>query len=75
MGVYGAFVSETLVRMPKVVVENGIPNGVFYQMAGIGTAMVMGVGVYFFLKFKPQWDRKFAQNKSVDTVEERTRSC
>ena len=29
MGVYGAFVSETLVRMPKVVVESGIPNSIF----------------------------------------------
>jgi len=37
MGVYGAFVSETLVRMPKVVVNSGIPNSVFYNMTGIGT--------------------------------------
>jgi uncharacterized membrane protein len=59
MGVYGAFVSETLVRMPKVVVESGIPNSVFYNMTGIGTALVMGLGVYFFLKFKPKWDKQF----------------
>lgn len=61
MGVYGAFVSETLVRMPKVVVESGIPNSVFYYMTGIGTAIVMGLGVYFFLKFKPKWDKQFGQ--------------
>jgi len=59
MGVYGAFVSETLVRMPKVVVESGIPNSVFYNMTGIGTALVMGLGVYFFLKLKPTWDSQF----------------
>ncbi len=59
MGVYGAFVSETLVRMPKVVVESGIPNSVFYNMTGIGTALVMGFGVYFFLKHKPKWDKQF----------------
>jgi len=59
MGVYGAFVSETLVRMPKVVVESGIPNSVFYNMTGIGIVLVMGLGVYFFLKFKPKWDRQF----------------
>jgi len=59
MGVYGAFVSETLVRMPKVVVESGIPNSVFYNMTGIGTVLVMGLGVYYFLKFKPKWDRQF----------------
>jgi len=61
MGVYGAFVSETLVRMPKVVVESGIPNSLFYNMTGIGTAVVMGLGVYFFLKFKPIWDNKFSE--------------
>ena len=61
MGVYGAFVSETLVRMPKVVVESGIPNSTFYNMTGIGTALVMGLGVYFFLKFKPKWDKQFGQ--------------
>jgi len=61
IGVYGAFVSETLVRMPKVVVESGIPNSVFYNMTGIGTAVVMGLGVYFFLKFKPIWDNKFSE--------------
>lgn len=59
MGIYGAFVSETLVRMPKVVVESGFPNKIFYNMIGVGTALVMGLGVYFFIKFKPIWDNKF----------------
>lgn len=59
IGVYGAFVSETLVRIPKVVIESGIPNTVFYNMTGIGTAIVMGLGVYFFLKYKPVWNKQF----------------
>jgi len=63
MGVYGAFVSETLVRMPKVVIESGIPNSVFYNMTGIGTAIVMGLGVYYFLKLKPKWEKQFGENK------------
>ena len=68
MGVYGAFVSETLVRMPKVVIESGIPNSVFYNMTGIGTAIVMGLGVYFFLKNKSKWDKQFAiKNQTTDT--------
>jgi len=68
MGVYGAFVSETLVRMPKVVIESGIPNSVFYQMTGIGTAIVMGLGVYFFLKNKSKWDKQFGlKNQPNDT--------
>jgi len=62
IGVYGAFVSETLVRMPKVVIESGIPNYIFYYMTGIGTALVMGFGVYYFLKLKPKWDKQFCEN-------------
>lgn len=65
IGVYGAFVSETLVRMPKVVVESGIPNSVLYNMTGVGTAFVMGLGVYFFLKLKPKWDIQF-EHKTDD---------
>jgi uncharacterized membrane protein len=61
MGVYAAFVSETLVRMPKVVIESGIPNSVFYNMTGIGTALVMGLGGYFFAKYRPEWEKQFAQ--------------
>ena len=67
MGVYGAFVSETLVRMPKVVVESGIPNSVFYKMTGIGTAIVMGLGVYFFLRNKSKWDNQFGLQNSTRT--------
>ena len=68
IGVYGAFVSETLVRIPKVVVESGIPNSVFYNMTGIGTAIVMGLGVYFFLINKSKWDKQFGlKNQTNDT--------
>lgn len=72
MGVYGAFVSETLVRMPKVVVESGIPNSAFYNMTGIGTAIVMGLAVYFFLKFKPKWDKQFGRNYNSDEFKKNT---
>lgn len=61
MGVYGAFVSETLVRMPRVVVESGIPNSAFYNMTGIGTALVMGFGAFYFLKLRPKWEKQFGQ--------------
>ena len=63
IGVYGAFVSETLVRMPKVVIESGIPNNVFYNLTGIGSALVMGLGIYFFLKLKPKWGKEFNDQK------------
>jgi len=63
MGVYGAFIAETLVRMPKVAVESGIPTSVFYNMTGIATGVVMGIGAYCFLKQKPKWDQKFAEHQ------------
>lgn len=63
IGVYGAFVSETLVRIPKVIIESGVPNNVFYYLTGIGTTLVMGVGMYFYLKYKPKWDSLFGQNQ------------
>jgi predicted membrane channel-forming protein YqfA (hemolysin III family) len=69
MGVYGAFVSETFVRMPKLAVESGIPNNVFYSMPGIGTALVMGLGVYFFIKNKPKWDKQFGGKNQTGTNE------
>lgn len=63
MGVYAAFVAETMVRMPKVVVQSGIPNSVFYTMTGIGTAVVMGLAVFFFLRLHPKWDKRFGRRK------------
>jgi uncharacterized membrane protein len=63
IGVYGAFVSETLVRIPKVVVESGTPNSIFYNMTAIGTALVMGLSVYFFIKLNPKWDSQFGLKK------------
>lgn len=61
MGVYAALVAETMVRLPSVVIESGIPNSVFYQMSGIGTAVVMGLAVFFFLRMHPKWDAKFGR--------------
>ena len=46
-------------RMPNVVVQSGIPNNVFYNMTGIGTALVMGLAVFYFLKLKPKWEAEF----------------
>lgn len=68
MGVYGAFVAETLVRMPKVVVESGIPNNVFYNMTGIATGIVMALGVFFFLKKMPHWVEEFGHNQAINKL-------
>jgi len=57
MGLYAAFVSETIVRIPQVVVENNIPNHVFYSMTGIGTGIVMFLAVIIFFIKKKHWQQ------------------
>jgi hypothetical protein len=64
MGLYGAAVAEVLVRIPKVVIESGVPNKVFYDMTGIGVGLTMGLGVFFFVRMKPKWSKQFAGIKS-----------
>ena len=62
IGLYGAFMAETFVRLPKIVVESGIPNAMFYNMTGIAVAITMGLGVYFFIKCKPKWEKILEPN-------------
>ena len=52
-GLYAAFMAETCVRFPDVVIESGIPNHVFYNMTGIASGITIGIG--FFISF---WKRK-----------------
>jgi len=61
IGLYGAFAAETLVRMPKIVIESGIPNNIFYNMTGIAVGLTRGLGAYFFIKLKPKWDEQFGR--------------
>ena len=65
IGLYAAFVSETLVRIPSVVIESGIPNSTFYNMTGVGVALTMGLGVFFYLKNKKIWN-SFDPSQSKD---------
>lgn len=57
MGLYAAFIAETFVRIPDVVVESGVPNQVFYTATGIGVGIVMFFAVLFFLKKKTNWEK------------------
>lgn len=56
-GLYGAFMAEVLVRIPKVVVESGIPNHVFYNMVGIAVFITMGIGYLVMWKKKNSWSK------------------
>ncbi|KOY87552.1 hypothetical protein AD998_16685 [bacterium 336/3] len=60
VGLYCAFVAEIFSRLPKyVLTPEGKPMVVFYQFVSIGTALVMMIGVFFFLKFKPIWEKQY----------------
>ena len=59
IGLYGALMAETFVRLPSIVVDSGIPNAMFYKMTGFAVAITMGLGGFFFVKLKPKWDEKF----------------
>lgn len=57
IGLYGAFMAETFVRLPRIVIESGIPNRVFYQMTGVAVGITMAVGAYFFIRNKSKWEK------------------
>lgn len=61
IGLYAAFVAETFSRLPNyVLTESGEPMTVFYKWVGIGMALVMTVGVLFFIKFRPIWTTRYS---------------
>ncbi len=63
IGLYGALVAEVFSRLPRMVLDaDGRPMTIFYQFIGIGTAMVMGAGVYGFIKYRPVWTKQFGEN-------------
>ena len=54
-GLYGAFMAEVLVRIPKVIVESGVPNHVFYNMVGVAVFITMGIAYFIMGKMKKTW--------------------
>jgi len=59
MGLYGAFTAEVLVRLPKIIIESGIPNSTFYTMTGIAVAITMTTGAILFIKLSRTWQNQF----------------
>ena len=62
LGLYGAFIAEMFVRIPAIVLEGSRPNAMFYNMLGIAVAITMGLGAYFFIRNKPNWDKLLRRN-------------
>jgi uncharacterized membrane protein len=64
IGLYCALMAEIFSRLPKIVLsETGEPMYVFYKFVGIGVALVMAVGIFVYLKFKPVWTKQFDLNQ------------
>lgn len=62
IGLYCAFMAEIFSRLPKyILTPEGKPMLVFYKFVGIGTALVMIIGTFFFLKFKPVWEKQYKE--------------
>ncbi len=55
-GLYGAFVAETLVRMPALVDQSSLNPSVFYNMTGIAIGIVMFLGYFFMKKNRTKWE-------------------
>ncbi len=62
IGLYAAFIAETLVRIPDIVIEKGIPNSVFYNMVGIAVGITMAIGIFVAIKKRKKWS---AFDKSI----------
>ncbi len=55
IGLYAAFTAETLVRIPDVIMESGIPNSTFYKMTGLASGITMILGAFFSIKNRKKW--------------------
>jgi uncharacterized membrane protein len=67
IGLYCAFMAEVFSRLPKIVLtETGEPMTFFYKFAGIGTAIVMAIGVFFYIKYRPLWTRQLERKKKTN---------
>jgi uncharacterized membrane protein len=63
VGLYGAFAAEVLVRIPRIVLEHGLPNKAFFIMTGMGVGLIMTVAGFFFSKLNPIWEKQFSIHK------------
>ena len=55
MGLYAAFIAETMVRIPETP---------FFGMVGIGTGIVMSIGGFIFYRNRAKWEKAFAMPAS-----------
>ncbi len=62
IGLYCAFMAEIFSRLPYIVLtESGEPTTGFYKGVGIGIGIVMTIGIFYYLKYKPIWTKKYTE--------------
>ncbi len=54
IGLYAAFVAEAITR---------IPSTPFFGMLGIAISIVMGLGTYYWVRYKKLWTQQFSATK------------
>jgi FtsH-binding integral membrane protein len=60
IGLYCALMAEIFSRLPKIILTaSGEPMTIFYKLVGIGIALVMAIGIFFYIKYRPIWTRQF----------------
>lgn len=60
IGLYAAFVSEIFTRLPKIIdPEINRSNGVFFLMLNVAIFIVIGIGVFYFIRNKKKWEQQF----------------
>jgi len=59
MGLYGALIAEGMIRLPRVVLERGIPASTFYTITGFAVGATMVAGGIFFIKLSASWQHQF----------------
>lgn len=60
MGLYGAFFSEIMTRVPNLLYGDTGPSTMFFNFLGITVGLVMTIGGIYFYKNKDRWESEFS---------------
>lgn len=63
IGLYSAFLSEILTRIPPLVITNKEILPLFFSLVGVAIFIVTGLGYYFISRKRKEWS-KFEKSRS-----------
>ena len=64
IGLYCAFAAEIFTRIPFMFDFGKDTMNVFYMLLGVSTALVGGMGSFYFKRYKKVWEKKFGSTKN-----------